>query len=334
MLLQYKMIKRAILLSAMVILSQVAAQAQVTPPTWWWGLSGAANFNFYDGTTQTLNNSLMVPTAFHKGFGIRPYGSVLVEYRPAGVWGIMLNVGYDGRGGKFNDVVAPCNCDATLRTNAAYIAVEPSLRLAVPASNLYFFAGPRLAFNIQKSFSYTQVKQPNTNGELSNMRKTLVSGQVGIGYEIPLAAATNPNKISLSPFISYQPYFGQGPRSIESWQITTVRAGIALKFGKGHTKVVEIPAVAIIPVDVTFAIRAPKTVPLKRQVSETLPLLNAVFFDDGANTIPNRYVALNNAQAGTFREEQLQAEQSVTMSGRSARQLNVYHNVLNILGDR
>ncbi|MEB0248612.1 MULTISPECIES: outer membrane beta-barrel protein [unclassified Mucilaginibacter] len=334
MLLQYKMIKRAILLSAMVILSQVAAQAQVTPPTWWWGLSGAANFNFYDGTTQTLNSSLMVPTAFHKGFGIRPYGSVLVEYRPAGVWGIMLNVGYDGRGGKFNDVVAPCNCDATLRTNAAYIAVEPSLRLAVPASNLYFFAGPRLAFNIQKSFSYTQVKQPNTNGELSNMRKTLVSGQVGIGYEIPLAAATNPNKISLSPFISYQPYFGQAPRSIESWQITTVRAGIALKFGKGHKKVVEIPAVAIIPVDVTFAIRAPKTVPLKRQVSETLPLLNAVFFDDGANTIPNRYVALNNAQAGTFREEQLQAEQSVTMSGRSARQLNVYHNVLNILGDR
>lgn len=337
MLLKYKMIKRAILLSAMVILSQFAAQAQVTQPTWWWGLSGAANFNFYDGTTQTLNSSLMVPTAFHKGFGIKPYGSVLVEYRPAGIWGIMLNVGYDGRGGKFNDVVAPCNCDATLHTDAAYIAVEPSLRLAVPASNLYFFAGPRLAFNIQNNFSYTQVKQPNTNGEISNMRKTLVSGQVGVGYEIPLASANNPNKINLSPFVSYQPYFGQAPRSIESWQVTTVRAGIALKFGKGHKKVMEIPAAAIVPValvDVTFAVRAPKVVPLKRQVSETLPLLNAVFFDDGANTIPDRYVALSKGQADSFKEEQLQEEQSLTMSGRSARQLNVYHNVLNILGDR
>ncbi|GAA4104866.1 outer membrane beta-barrel protein [Mucilaginibacter panaciglaebae] len=336
MLLQYKMIKRAILLSAIVVLSQVAAQAQVTQPTWWWGLSGAANFNFYDGTTQTLNSSLMVPTAFHKGFGIKPYGSVLVEYRPAGIWGIMLNVGYDGRGGKFNDVVAPCNCDATLHTDAAYVAVEPSLRLAVPASNLYFFAGPRLAFNIQNGFSYTQVKQLNTNGELSNMRKTLVSGQVGVGYEIPLASATNPNKINLSPFVSYQPYFGQAPRSIESWQVTTIRAGIALKFGKGHKKVVEIPAAAIVPVavDVTFSVRAPKAVPLKRQVSETLPLLNAVFFDDGANTIPDRYIALNKAQADNFKEEQLQEEQSVTMSGRSARQLNVYHNILNILGDR
>lgn len=336
MLLQYKTIKRAILLSAMVVLSQVAAQAQVTQPTWWWGLSGAANFNFYDGTTQTLNSNLMVPTAFHKGFGIKPYGSVLVEYRPAGIWGIMLNVGYDGRGGKFNDVVAPCNCDATLHTNAAYIAVEPSLRLAVPSSNLYFFAGPRLAFNIQNDFSYTQVKQPNTDGQLSNMRKTLVSGQVGVGYEIPLSSANNPNKVNISPFVSYQPYFGQAPRSIESWQVTTVRAGIALKFGKGR-KIAPAPVVEPIPVavaDVTFSVRAPKTVPLNRQVSETLPLLNAVFFDDGTNTIPDRYVVLTQAQANTFKEEQLQEVQTGTMSGRSARQLNVYHNILNILGDR
>jgi outer membrane protein OmpA-like peptidoglycan-associated protein len=339
MLLQYKMIKRAILLSVMFALSQTAVQAQTTQPTWWWGLSGAANFNFYSGTTQTLNNNLVVPTAFHKGFGIKPYGSVLVEYRPAGIWGIMLNVGYDGRGGKFNDVVAPCNCDATLRTNAAYIAVEPSLRLAVPASNLYFFAGPRLAFNIQNDFSYTQVKQPNTNGELTNMRKTLISGQVGVGYEIPLSSANNPNKINLSPFVSYQPYFGQAPRSIESWQVTTVRAGIALKFGKGRKTVMETPSatppIALpVAIDVTFTVRAPKTVPLKRQVSETLPLLNAVFFEDGTNTIPSRYITLNKGQADSFKEEQLQEEQTITLSGRSARQLNVYHNILNILGDR
>jgi outer membrane protein OmpA-like peptidoglycan-associated protein len=336
MLLQYKTIKKAILLSAMVILSQITAQAQTTQPTWWWGLSGAANFNFYSGTTQTLNNNLMVPTAFHKGFGIKPYGSFLIEYRPAGIWGIMLNVGYDGRGGKFNDVVAPCNCDATLHTDASYVAVEPSLRLAIPSSNLYFFAGPRLAFNLENNFSYTQVKQPNTNGELSNMRKTLISGQVGVGYEIPLAAANNPNKVNLSPFVSYQPYFGQAPRSIESWQVTTVRAGVALKFGKGRKVVVPVttPLVPIVLADVIFNVRAPKVVPLQRQVSETLPLLNAVFFDDGLNTIPNRYVVLNKAQADGFKEVQLQEEQTAGISGRSARQLNVYHNILNILGDR
>jgi outer membrane protein OmpA-like peptidoglycan-associated protein len=336
MLNRYKTIQRAILLSAMLILSQFATQAQTTQPTWWYGLSGAANMNFYSGTTQTLNSGLMVPTAFHKGFGVKPYGSVLVEYRPQSVWGIILNVAYDGRGGKFDDVVAPCNCPATLSTNTSYVAVEPSLRLAVPASNLYFFAGPRVAFNIQNDFSYTQLKQPNTNGQLSDMRKTLVSGQVGMGYEIPLSSANNPNKVNLSPFVSYQPYFGQSPRTIESWSVTTVRAGIALKFGKGRKAALVLTPEPVAPViaDVTFSVRGPKAVPLKRQVSETLPLLNAVFFEDGANSIPSRYLALDKTQADAFKEEQLQEEQTVTMSGRSARQLNVYHNILNIVGDR
>jgi outer membrane protein OmpA-like peptidoglycan-associated protein len=338
MLLQYKTIKRAIIFSLMLVLSQITVQAQTTQPTWWFGVSGAANFNFYDGTTQTLNNSLIVPTAFHKGFGIRPYGSVLAEYRPAGIWGVMLNVGYDGRGGKFDGVVAPCNCDATLHTNTSYVTIEPSLRIAMPSSNLYFFVGPRVAFNIMNDFSYTQVKQVNTNSQLSDMRHTLVSGQVGVGYEIPLSSAASTTQINLSPFISYQPYFGQSPRSIESWTMTTVRAGIALKFGKAH-KVISAAAapMAVAPpvvADVTFSVREPKTVPLKRQVSETLPLLNAIFFEDGSNSIPSRYVTLSREQASAFKEDQLQEEQSVTMSGRSARQLNVYHNILNILGDR
>ncbi len=341
MLPQDKTIKRSIILSLMLVLMQITTQAQITPPTWWFGVSGAANLNFYSGTTQTLNNSFMVPTAFHKGFGVRPYGSVLVEFRPVGIWGIMLNVAYDGRGGKFDDVIAPCNCLATLHTNTSYVAIEPSLRLAVPASNLYFFAGPRIAFNITNDFAYTQVNQLNTNAQLSNMRHTLVSGQVGMGYEIPLSSVNNVNKVDLSPFISYQPYFGQAPRNIESWSMTTVRAGIALKFGKGHKMAVaSTPPPAIIVVappvmaDVTFTVRAPLTVPLKRQVSETLPLLDAVFFDDGSNSIPSRYVLLTKDQAAGFKEVQLQEEQSITMNGRSARQLNVYHNILNILGDR
>ncbi|MDB5031546.1 OmpA family protein [Mucilaginibacter sp.] len=337
MLLQYKTIKRSIIFSLMLMLAQIAVQAQTTQPIWWFGVSGAANFNFYDGTTQTLNSSLVVPTAFHKGYGVRPYGSVLAEYRPAGVWGIMLNVGYDGRGGKFNDVVAPCNCLATLHTNTSYVSVEPSLRLGIPSSSLYFFAGPRLAFNMAHDFAYTQEKQPNTNSQLSDMRKNLISGQVGVGFEVPLSSANSTTKVNLSPFVSYQPYFGQSPRSIESWTVTTVRAGVALKFGKAHKiAVAATPPPIVVPIvaDVAFSVREPKTVPLNRQVSETLPLLNTVFFDAGSNSVPARYVLLTKDQASGFKEQQLQEEQSVTMSGRSARQLNVYHNILNIVGDR
>jgi outer membrane protein OmpA-like peptidoglycan-associated protein len=334
----YKTMQRLIICSMILVLINTTLQAQNTPPTWWFGVSGAANFNFYDGTTQRLNNSLIVPTAFHKGHGVRPYGSVLVEYRPAGVWGGMLNVGYNGSGAKFNDEVAPCNCPALLSTNTSYISVEPALRLGVPKSGLFFFAGPSVDFNLTRGFKYQQLKQPDTQAELSEMRKVLVSGQVGAGYDINISSPKSTTQVNLSPFVSFHPYFGRSPRNIESWSITTVRAGIALKFGKAHkaavAPVAAAPVVALADREVMFSVRGPKTVPVKRQVSETLPLLNSVFFDEGSVNIPNRYVLLNSGQAAAFTETELQKESNQNMPGRSARQLNVYHNILNILGDR
>lgn len=322
-----------IICSLMIILSQSIATAQTTPPRWWFGLSGAANMNFYSGTTQRLNNSLIVPTAFHKGNGVRPYGSLLMEYRPAGMLGFMLNVGYDGRGGKFDSVMAPCNCPATLKTNLDYITVEPSLRLGVPKTNLFFFAGPRVAFGMQKEFEYTQLNQSDTNEDFSEINSTIFSGQIGMGYDLPISSVNSKTKASLSPFISYHPYFGQDARNIESWSVSTVRAGVALKFGRAG-KIKEASVVAVPAREIMFSVRAPKTVPTKRLVSETLPLRNSVFFDEGSAAIPARYVLLTNNQASAFKELSLQNEQSSNTTGRSARQLNVYHNILNILGDR
>ncbi|MDP3468538.1 MAG: outer membrane beta-barrel protein [Daejeonella sp.] len=331
-----KIMQRLTILLLMIIFAQSKAEAQNLQPTWWFGLSGAANFNFYDGTTQRMNNSLFVPTAFHKGEGIRPFGSILMEYRPGPVWGFMLNLGYDGRGGKFDNVIAPCDCPATLKTNLSYWTIEPNLRLGSPTSNFYFFAGPRVAFNFDKEFWYTQEKQPDTDGEFSAIRKTLLSGQIGVGYDFQLSPVSNENKVALSPFVSYHPYFGQDTRTIESWSVSTLRAGVALKFGKGKAAaIIEEAAQVMAPVrDVNFSVRAPKYVPLKRQVSETLPLRNYVFFDEGSSQIPNRYVMLSKDQANSFREVQLQSVQTESMTGRSARQLNVYHNILNITGDR
>ncbi|HEY0057028.1 MAG TPA: OmpA family protein [Pedobacter sp.] len=329
-----KRLLNIIICSVMIVLSQTI-QAQTAQPTWWFGFSGAANVNFYSGTTQRLNNSLIVPTAFHKGDGVRPYGSLLVEYRPAGVLGFMLNVGYDGRGGKFDSVMAPCNCPATLKTNLDYITVEPSIRLGVPKTNLYFFAGPRVAFGMQKEFMYTQLKQPDTNEDFSETNTTLFSGQIGMGFDLPISSANSKTKASLSPFISYHPYFGQDARKIESWSVSTVRAGVALKFGKaGKLKETETPITAIPAPEVTFAVRAPKTIPVKRLVSETLPLRNSVFFNEGSTAIPSRYILLTKSEASAFEEVSLQDAQSPNMTGRSSRQLNVYHNILNILGDR
>ena len=329
------------MLLCFVAFGTVQAQT-ITPPTWWFGVSGAANANWYDGTTQTLNNSLIVPTAFHKAFGVRPYASVLLEYRPTPVWGFMLNAAYDGRGAKYDNEVAPCNCLATLNADINYVSVEPSLRLGFRSNGLYFFAGPRLAFNINNDFKYTQVGQPNTVSNFTSTNAIQVSGQVGMGYDIIVSKPANTSVVSLSPFVSFQPYFGQEPRSIESLSITTVRVGLALKFGKAH-KIMAPPAqpappviaMAAAPVPVhefILNVRGPITVPYKRQVSETFPLLSVVFFDDASTGIPNRYILLSTDQASNFKESQLQ--QAVNAPGRSSGQLNVYHNVLNVLGDR
>ena len=318
-----------------VMLASSTVNGQTAQPTWWFGVSGAANLNFYSGTTQRLNNSLIVPTAFHKGFGVRPFGSVFLEYRPASAFGAMLNVGYDGRGAKFDGVIAPCDCPATLETNLSYVTVEPSLRLSLPSSNFFLFAGPRIAFNMEKDFNYTQLRQPNTDAELSAIRKTVFSGQVGMGYDFPISSANSGTKVSISPFVSYHPYFGQDPRDIESLSITTIRTGIALKFGKAKKAAVVESPIVVVPVrEVLFSVTEPKTISVNRQVSETLPLRNSVFFDEGSVEIPSRYIVLTKDQASGFREEGLQKVESETSTSRSARQLVVYYNILNILGDR
>ncbi len=333
------------ILFLMLALAGITARTQEVKrpqPKWWFGESGAANFNYFRGTTQVLDNDLTVPTAFHKGNGVRPYASLLTEYRPNRVLGGMLNVAYDNRGGKFKNVIAPCNCEATLSTNVSYIAIEPSLRLAPFSSAFYIFAGPTISFNIAKSFTYTQAKQSDTRDKWSDIHKTVFSGQAGAGIDIPLSSRTSPTQMTLSPFAAFQTDFGHEPRSTESWSFYTIRAGIALKFGTARKAASLKPVTGPVPVaaiatdkDIQFSVRAPKVVSLNRKVTETFPLRNSVFFDMGSTSIPNRYILLTPAQAGSFKEEQLQQGQPDDLNGgRSARQLSVYYNILNILGDR
>ncbi len=342
--------KKKAFLFGLIILSGVSLNAQTikrVQPVWWFGLSGAANINTYRGTTQMLNSNLTVPTAFHKGKDVRPYGSFLMEYRPNKIWGGMLNLAYDNRGGKFDGVIAPCDCPADLSTNLSYVSIEPSIRVAPFKNAFYIFAGPTIDINSDKRFEYTQEKQTDTRADWSDIRKTVISAQAGLGIDIPLSKPNSETQMTLSPFASFQTDLFQSVRKVESWSIYTIRAGIALKFGTGKKSATVVPSaevttlpgktviVKVVEKEVQFTVRAPKVVPLTRKVKETFPLRNYVYFDLGSTEIPSRYVALSPAQATSFKEEQLQEGQPDNLnSGRSGRQLHVYHNILNITGDR
>ncbi|MDZ4704580.1 MAG: OmpA family protein [Saprospiraceae bacterium] len=341
-----KSLMMSALLWAVLHASLQAQDVTYTRPSWRFGIAGAANVNFYRGSTQQLNADFTAPVAFNHGNGLGLFLAPVLEYHaPNSPLGFMLQVGYDGRQSKFNKEITLCNCPADLSTNLSYITVEPSLRLAPFNSDFYLFGGPRVAFNFENSFTYKlgknpdfpeQLATPDVNGELSNTRKTLLSMQIGAGYDIQLSSQNHQTQAILSPFISFQPYFGQSPRSIETWNISTLRVGAALKFG--HGSLVTEPANAMVPViadpDVRFYVNSPKNAAVERRVSETFPLRNYVFFDLGSTDIPDRYVLLNRNQVKDFKEDQLEVFAPKKLSGRSSRQMTVYYNVLNIIGDR
>ncbi len=330
----------ALILTAITATAQATQEPQYTKPSWWFGLAGGANFNFYRGSTHQLTSSFAPPVTFHDGDGVGLYIAPLVEYHaPNSVWGGMLQVGYDGRKGKFDRVMSPCDCPADLYTDLDYITVEPSLRLAPFKSSFYLYAGPRFAFNLDKSFTYKlgtnpafpdQEPNPDVEGKFSDVKETIISMQIGAGFDIPLSAEGKRTQFVLSPFVAFHPYFGQNPRSTETWNITTLRAGVALKFGRGRL----IQPVAINIADSQFSIYAPSNVPENNRVSEIFPLRNYVFFNVGSTAIPNRYELLRRDQVKDFKEDQLKVADPENLSARSKRQMIVYYNVLNILGDR
>jgi len=310
----------------LVVISSVHAQGvKRIQPQWWFGGALGANFNFYSSDIKHFNSNLSVPFSFTSGSGTGLFFSPLLEYRPDPVWGGMLFFGFDGRGGSFSDI-KQFDTTHSLSTSMNYLTFEPSVRYSPFEYPLYFFAGPRLGFNVAKSFSYEKKPAAKTEGDFDNVRGTTIGVQIGAGYEFPL---TNPEKewqIIASPFLAL--HFGQGPRSAESWALTTIRAGVAVKFG--NTKEIKTK----VEREIQFSIRAPKIIPKERKVQETFPLRNYIFFDHGSAVIPNRYIRLTTEQAESFKEEQLLQPEPKDLTGRSRRQMTVYHQTLNIIGDR
>jgi outer membrane protein OmpA-like peptidoglycan-associated protein len=335
------------LIFAGIVTTLQAQDVQYTKPTWWFGGAVGLNFNNYRGSTQQLNLDLTVPSAFHNGRGVGLYVAPLLEFhRPDTRLGFMLQVGYDGRKGSFNQIITACNCPADLDAKLSYITIEPSLRIAPFKSDFYLYGGPRFAFNSGKSFKYELGANPAypdqlvnlpVEADFSNVYKTMMTLQIGAGYDIAVNSQNEQKQAVISPFIALHPYFNQDPRSIETWNMTTVRVGVALKFGRGekvNTPVKVIPVAVVVVPDVKFSVNSPGNIPVARRVRETFPLRNYVFFDLGSSEIPDRYVLLTKDQVKDFKEDQLEVFKPKKLSGRSDRQMVVYYNVLNILGDR
>jgi len=328
--------------------NQVAKESQevtYSKPSWYFGVAVGNNFNYYRGSTQMLNADFTSSKAFHNGFGTGLYLAPVIEYQKEDArFGFMFQAGYDSRKGDFNQIINPCNCPADLSTKLNYITLEPSLRFTPFKSVFYLYGGPRLAYINNKSFTYKQGINPNfpnqvapadIKGNFSAVENTILSMQIGAGFDIPLSSNHHKTQFVLSPFVAFHPYFGQNPRKIETWNLTTLRAGIVLKFGRGHKN--EIPVEKIEPIiypKVAFSVNAPENFSEVKRVIETFPLRNYIYFDNYETSIPARYVLLQKNQVKDFKEDQVELFTPVDFSGRSKREMTVYYNVLNVLGIR
>jgi hypothetical protein len=344
----FKQILKGLIVGALIITgieSPLQAQeVEYSKPSWYFGVAGGANFNFYDGSTQQLNAAFTPPTTFHKGNGIGLFLAPSIEFhKPDTRFGFILQAGLDSRKGDFDQQTTDCNCPADLSTDLSYITVEPSLRFAPTKGNFYLYGGPRFAFSQNKAFTYQQGTNPNipdqvapadVKGDFSDVEKTIISMQVGAGYDIQMSKPTSKTQLVLSPFVAFHPYFGQTPRSIETWNLTTVRAGVVLKIGGGH-KISQVEEVVAVIPEVEFMVNAPLNVPGEIRVTETFPLRNYIYFDKESTDISKRYVLLNKDQVKNFKEDQIEVfTPDTVLAGRSKREMTVYYNILNILGDR
>ncbi len=303
----------------------LTAQSTNQAPEWWFGGALGINFNYYGGEVHQLNGSTPSLISMPKGAGKGLYLAPVIEYRPDPVWGGMLHLGFDSRSGSFDDVISG-GATGSLSTTLNYLSLEPSLRITPFSNPVYFFAGPRIGLNVSKSFAYKETGKADVNDDWSGVRGAALGAQIGVGYDIPIVRSAGASQIDLSPFLAV--HFGQGPRSEESWSLSSVRFGVALKVGSSAAAREKFES------EVRFSVKAPKLIPIERRIRETFPFRNYVFFDEGTDAIPNRYIALTKQQAAEFKEEQFLHPEPKDLTGRSRRQMTTYHNLLNILGDR
>lgn len=322
---------------------------------WWYGAYAGANINLFSGEIHDIdaqNLNVGAPSGFTGGSGIGLGLGGIVEYNTGGLVGFNIMLGYDNRSVTFDSRNATTD-PATGRQNEdltaslAYFTIEPNIRVNLGGRFFHLMVGPRIAMNISNGYNYTFLATDPANipitrsGEFDNVRGLVVGGGIGAGYDIPLAGPDAPTQVLLTPFAQFN--LGQGlidppTGSSNDFGLNTVRAGIAVKFG-GR------PIAGILGFDgdpdpaTDFTLRPPNVVTDSRRVNETFPMRNYLFFDNGSAEIPARYTALSTGNASNFREEQLLKPGAETGSGdalqvRSRRQMEVYYNLLNVVGDR
>jgi outer membrane protein OmpA-like peptidoglycan-associated protein len=215
---------------------------------------------------------------------------------------------------------------------------------------LYFEAGPYLAILVGTTKSTTDANNNSTTSSSDTANNSIDVGVgAGVGWRFCNGLGFNFRyNYGLNALYKNYTYDNSGISStVPSYGKNGVlQFSISYMFGSNsctpkeatHAVIITpdpiiVAAPVVVEKDIQFSVIAPNSVPAQHVVIETLPLSDYVFFNAGNTNIPDRYTSLSNAQATSFAEVQLQDCQK-DPGTRSSRQLKVYYNVINIVGDR
>ncbi|MCE2504593.1 MAG: OmpA family protein [Chlorobi bacterium] len=302
------------------------------------GLLGGVNYNRASLDTLGIIGftapRALLPTGVDNGSKFAPYAGLTFESIP-GTIGFQIRGTYDDRSAFFGD---SNDVNATLR----YISIEPALRVNISGPNFHLLVGPSLnlliANDLTSDTSFDGTPIESEVGPISNSTFGLWGG---LGYDIQISE--NKEKGTawyLTPFLSAHWILSQVSSDTQDWSTLTPRAGLQLKYGFGKKEEETKPDLPHQSEGLDLAIRTPLGgVSEQRRIEEFFPLLNYMFFEEGEPNIPSKYVKLSPAEAQKFTEESMLDASAPTTgaaanTSRSQRQLDVYYNVMNIIGAR
>lgn len=322
-----------------------------TGAPWRFGVYGGLNFNIVGAGAQTLaqiaGDNNFSQQDIIDGTALGFYTGLMTEYNPGGLLGFQLRAGLDDRRVNFNDWDVVDADRVRFSARMTYISVEPLLRVNLGSPNFHVTAGPLLSFKVASKYDWVprdETSQAIEDQEIEGANSFTYGVSGGLAYDLLLnPQSTGSTRWYLTPFAEVSYMMDQRESGIENadrddtWVTTSIRGGFQLKFGSAPASV---PPVVMVDEDlptIDLAVRAPNAVVDQRSIEEMFPLRNYLFFSDGSSSLPSKYVTLTRDQAQTFQEESLLNAPGTGSSGsmdRSQRQMNVYYNAINVVGDR
>lgn len=272
----------------------------------------------------------------------------------------------------------PVTPEYRLATNILMLMGEPLLTFRFADNRIAIMAGAQFTMPFRETTVQSikllsdkpiadDIRNANEASEQGSLGKSITpSFLAGISWEIPLSAN---GAWLLVPEVLYS--FGLAnisntllapPSETPLWRISTLRAGIALKFAPPKPELPKPEAPAPMPpiasesprttaskqseqaVSTALSVKITSVIGVKRNgqgvdyptfsmeefpASSSRYLLPYIFFDERSSAIPQRYTRLSRTDAETFTPESL-----VSGALKPENELDAYYHLLNIVGFR